>query len=173
MVADPTIERIDKFVNNLVKFKNKEYESDNAQLQKRFYNGLIGEAAIEILINRQFINWTVGESRYYNKADMLPLGFDMGIKSVEYGKFPVIHKHPKRPEIINFITDYNKVLVCGVASIYTMKLFQNDDYILSPQLRKKGTKTCFYGFSQLFPLKDYKTLDIAYYSDMFMQKIAM
>lgn len=167
------VSQISKLAENIVRFKFQEKSFDNDKLYKRFYNGMLGEVAIEKLIGKSFINWTVGNSRYYNVADLSSIGIDMGVKSVEYGKFPVIHKQPKRPEIINFIKDYNEVLVCGVASIYTMKLFQNDDYILNWQLRKKGTKTGFYGFNQLFLLKDYASLENVYYSDMFMQKIAM
>lgn len=131
------------------KLSEYQHQKDGDKEYKRTLTGIKGELAVEILLNESFIDWSIGDSKDYNKADLLPLGLNIGIKAVEYGKFPVVHKIVERPEIITIIWNYNTVLICGFASIPTLKKFQDDNLILNDKLRKKGTKTGFYGFFAL------------------------
>jgi len=134
------------------------HKIDGESEYKRALTGIKGELAVEQLLEKEFIDWSIGESQNYDKADLFPLGLNIGIKSVERGKFPIIHKKIKRPEIITIIYDWNNVLICGFASIPVLRKYQDDNLIIDPNLRKKGTKTGFYGFDFLQDFKSIKDL---------------
>ena len=51
------------------------------------------------------------------------------------------------------------IYICGLAIVDVLNTYQDDKLILSPYLRKKGTKTGFYGFSSLIPLADVKDIN--------------
>ncbi|MFW5891404.1 MAG: hypothetical protein ACOCUI_04215, partial [bacterium] len=140
--------KIYKTVLDIIKAKGKEkgYNYDNKKMKTRFYTGLAGEMAVQKLIKKEFIDLTVGNSNYYNHADLKKVGINVGVKTIKYGNFPVIHNNAKRPEIICMITGVDTVYILGLATKDVLNKYQDDKYILSPWLRKKGTKTCFYGF---------------------------
>ena len=73
----------------------------------------------------------------------------MGVKTVEYGKFPVIFKKSFKPEIILIKNDDKNAFVCGLATPEQLNKYQYDELILSPLLRNRGTKTCYYNFRDL------------------------
>lgn len=132
---------------------------------------MIGEAAIEELIGKKFIDWNIGPSHYYNKADLSNLGLNIGVKSVQYGKFPLIHKSITRPEIINLVLSDEEVLVCGYATIDSLNINQDNELVLSPFLRARGTKTGFYGFHNLVRFSNFDELLRVYNTDIFFQSI--
>lgn len=151
-----TQEEIDKVLGLAMqiashKINEQHHMKDNNNEIKRFFTGLIGEMAVEKLFNISIIDWSVGNSNYYNVPD-IP-GYTVGIKTVEKGKFPII---PKRNEYAQIICIYNPdiktVSICGLATKMTLNTYQSDDLILSPALRSRGTKTGFYGFHMLIPL---------------------
>ena len=144
--------RIDVFVRNLIKEKVSEthHQCDNGMEYKRFFTGIMGERAIELLFGKRFIKWEVGDSKDYNFADLQSLGVNVGIKTVELNKFPIIHKEPTRPEIVAVRLNEDTIIVCGLATIDVLKSYQNDDLVLSSKLRSRGTKTGFYGFGHLY-----------------------
>lgn len=158
------VEQIKNFVTELVKEKNKEehHKNDGLNEIKRFTTGLLGEAALEKLFNIKIIDWTIGYSDLYHVPD-IP-GYNVGIKTVERNKFPVIFKNNYYPQIICVKhPDYdNLIFVCGLATKDVLNQYQDDELILDPNLRKRGTKTGFYGFEHLIPvntlndLSDYK-----------------
>lgn len=165
-VQDNKIKRITEFVTAVIhKKKNeKHHKIDGSQEFKRFYTGTLGEAAIEELLQKEFIDWSIGESSAFHIADLRKLGLGIGIKTVEYGKFPIVHKKVLRPEIINIKIDDKTVLVCGYASIQALRKYQDDNLILSPLLRKRGTKSGFWGFSELKQFKTFSELEHLYMS---------
>lgn len=116
---------------------------------KRFFTGLLGEAALEALLGIKIIDWEYGNSNNYNHPDIKELG--VGIKTVERNKFPIIFKNNKYPQIICIVSDKieNVVFVCGLATEDVLNRFQSDILVLSPSLRERGTKTGFYGFKWL------------------------
>lgn len=144
-------ERIKEFVNSVIAQKRQEehHKIDCNNEYKRFYTGTLGEAAIEELLGVELIDWSVGNSNVYNEADLRKICIDVGIKTVEYGKFPIVHIKPKRPEIILLKKNDKSVYVCGYANKRVLKEYQDMDLILSPSLKARGTKTGFYGFSEL------------------------
>ena len=84
----------------------------------------------------------------------------VGIKTVERDKFPIIFKDNSYPQIICIkSTKYNNLIfVCGLATSNVLNNYQDDDLILDPNLRARGTKTGFYGFEQLVPIKSLNDL---------------
>ena len=101
----------------------------------------------------KFTDWSVGDSSVYNHADMSALGLNVGIKTSELYKFPVIHKKAYRPEFICIRRAYSTVIICGLATPEVLNACQDDSLILSPYLRQKGTKTGFYGFDRLITVR--------------------
>jgi uncharacterized protein YunC (DUF1805 family) len=144
-------ERIKQFVNLVIAEKRQEehHKIDCHNEYKRFYTGTLGEAAIEELLGVELIDWGIGNSNVYNDADLRKIGINVGVKTVEYGKFPVVHIKPKRPELILLKINDKSVYVCGYANVRVLKTYQDIDLILSPSLKARGTKTGFYGFNKL------------------------
>jgi hypothetical protein len=159
-VSDNKVRKIVEFVNAVICEKRTEnhHKIDGSQEFKRFYTGTLGEAAIEEMFQKEFIDWSIGESSVYHIADLRKLGLNIGIKTVELGKFPIVHKKVLRPEIVNIKIDNKTVWVCGYASIQVLKKYQDDNLILSPLLRKRGTKSGFWGFAELRQFKTFSEL---------------
>lgn len=141
------------------KLSEKEYSSDNSKTMKRFTTGLTGEAALEFLLGLKIIDWEVGNSSKFANPD-IP-GYNVGIKTVEGGKFPIIKKENHYPQIICIVSKNNPqiVYVCGLATPETLNTYQTDDLIIDPKLKEKGTKTGFYGFEFLQPIKNIESIE--------------
>lgn len=125
------------------------HKKDGASELKRFVNGLKGELAIAKYLNLDVGSYDVGVSIDFDKPDLI--GYNIGVKTVEYGHFPVIPKENSYPQIICIChpNSANTVYICGLADTDTLNKFQHDDLLLDPNLKAKGTKTGFWGFSQL------------------------
>lgn len=148
---DATLCKIDDFVRRViaVKVSEQHHRVDFGQEYKRFHTGMMGECAIEQLFGIRFIDWSIGNSNTYNVADLKALGLNVGIKTVEVGKFPIIHKVAHRPELICIKRTEKRVILCGLATISVLNSCQDDSLVLSQALRQRGTKTGFYGFDKL------------------------
>ncbi|MCB2356901.1 hypothetical protein [Clostridium estertheticum] len=157
--TESAIKKVTVFVNEIIKIKIDEphHIIDNGSEFKRFFTGTLGEIAIEHFLKCNFFDWTIGNSNEYNQADLKKIGLNIGVKTVEYGKFPVVHKDVKRPEIINVKID-NEILICGFASIDLLNKYQDDALILSPSLRARNVKSGFYGFEHLIQFKSIEDL---------------
>ena len=157
VVIDPEyVRKIDDFSDKLAKRKEEEehHKIDGDKAKKRFFTGLLGEAALEKILGIDIIDWTIGDSTEYSHPD-IP-GYKCGIKTVEKGKFPIIFKRNWYPQIICVKSDYRDdlVFVCGMATKAVLNSFQDDDLILDPKLKARGVKTGFYGFSNLLPINN-------------------
>ena len=132
-----------------VKSMEASHRKDGASELKRFTNGLKGELAVSKYLHMDIINKDIGISTDFDVPD-IP-GYNVGIKTVEYGHFPIIPKVNTYPQIICIChpTANGVVYICGLADVETLNKFQHDDLILDPNLKMKGTKTGFWGFSQL------------------------
>ena len=125
------------------------HRKDGASEMKRFVNGLKGEGAVAKYLKMDIINPTIGVSIDFDNPD-IP-GYNVGVKTVAYGHFPVISKENTYPQIICIchpVVD-NVIYICGLADVALLNKCQYDDLILDPNLKNKGTKTGFYGFSEL------------------------
>lgn len=153
-IPDYKIQKINALVKDIVAEKTKEniHAMDCNNEYRRFYTGLTGEAAIEELFHIDIIDWSVGNSNTYNVPDVP--GYNVGIKTVEYNKFPIIFKTNSYPQIINLKISYDTVMICGLATTHCLNKYQSDDLILSQALRRRGTKTGFYGFGNLVSFKN-------------------
>ncbi len=153
-ICDDYYQKIVEFASQVCarKLSETHHRTDNRSELKRFTTGLVGEAALEGLLGIKIIDWTIGESSFYHHPD-IP-GYNVGIKTVERNKFPIIFKKNTYPQIIciRSIQTPNAVFVCGLASTSVLNKYQSDDLIVDPYLRARGTKTGFYGFEHLIPI---------------------
>lgn len=154
-LSDADLQRIDAFTSAVIarKVSESHHLIDHGQEYKRFHTGMMGECAIEKLFGVSFIDWSIGNSNTYNIADLNSLGINVGIKTVEMNKFPIIHKVAHRPELICIKRTEKTIILCGLATVDVLTKYQDDNLILSPALRRRGTKTGFYGFEHLLPIK--------------------
>ncbi len=149
---DHEVRRIDEFCERVIEHKEKEshYKRDYKSMYKRFYTGTAGELALEKLINTQgIVNWTVGISKNYNIPDLADVGLNVGVKTVNFGVFPLVRKRSIHPEIICILWKKKWVYVCGIASADTLNTYQDDELIIDERLRSRGVKSGFYGFNRL------------------------
>ena len=147
------ISRLSSWVEKVIKEKLGEdhHKIDGNKETTRWTTGYLGECAVEEFLGEKFIDWSVGDSAYYHKPDLSPLGIDCGIKTVEHGKFPLIFKQSDNPEFIVIRKNYDTFWLCGYADPYVLNTYQSDELVLDAALRKRGTKTAFYGFEHLIP----------------------
>jgi len=163
--------KIESHVKELIKTKKNESHHiiDNKNEFGRFFNGYLGEAAIEKLLGIKIIDWTIGDSSIYHVPD-IP-GYNVGIKTCRYGSFPIIFKSNDYSQIICIINQHNKgsVYVCGLATPDVLNEYQDDDLISFPQLKVRGTKTGFYGLDHLIPIRSLN--DISKYRKTVFRKV--
>lgn len=99
--------------------------------EKRIITGLLGKYALEQVLGIEIIDWSIGKSKDFNKPDIPE--YEVGIKTVEYGKFPIIFKKNDYPQIICIVKkDENTVYVCGLGEVDVLNEYQDDDLIISP-----------------------------------------
>lgn len=148
---DKTLGKVDKFVTKVIAKKSQEshHQTDHHKEHTRWTTGVLGECAVEKYLGKKFVSFRVGDSKTHNYADLKPLGFDCGIKTSEMGKYPIVAKPSVRDEIIVVKSSHNTFYICGLATPSMLNTYINDDYILSPALRARGTKSAFYGFHHL------------------------
>lgn len=148
--------RIDQQVKKLCSRKIKEhrYQIDHKRLGYRYTTGLLGEAALEEFLGVPIIEWEVGDSDTYNHPD-IP-NTKIGIKTVRYGKCPLIWQKNYYSQIICIISPYNEneVWICGLATKEILNKYQSREYVLNPEARK----TAFYGFEHLLPVPSYEEM---------------
>ena len=130
--------RLSAYVKRMADAKSKEvhHQNDKYNEEKRIMTGLLGELALEYTLGIKFIDWSIGKSADYHIPD-IP-GYKVGIKTVEYGKFPIIFKKNYYPQIICVVKkDEKAVYVCGIADVETLNRYQSDD----PMRGEKSTTT--------------------------------
>ena len=155
-IPDNQQKKIDNILNELVKQKFKEYGHiiDNRNELKRWRNGLMGEMAVQLFLGIDFLDLSVGYSIDYNHPDIEKFG--IGVKTVEWGKFPIINKKNEYPQLFVIINNIRNIIyICGVATTEVLNTYQDDNLVLDVNLRKKNTKSGFYGFKFLLPLNEY------------------
>lgn len=154
-VNQETIDKIIKFSQKIEKVKPNEFEysKDSKSLNIRFINGLLGEAAIEQYFGISFIDLTIGDSKKYNYPDIK--FFNVGVKTSGYGRFPVIFKNNNYPQIICILDPcvLGLVYICGLATPQILNKYKDNDLLIDPNLKRKGTKAGFYGLNHLIPIQ--------------------
>lgn len=162
----PIIELTKKIVAE--KEKELNHQIDDLNTHKRFMTGLIGELAIERLLGINFIDYEQIEnqthSKFFNSPDLQKAGLNLGVKTVEYGKVPLIPAHNTYSQIICIRDTPNSVLVCGLATKEVLNIYQDEELVLSKKLKElnekkrsenntKYIKTGFFGFHKLIDTK--------------------
>lgn len=153
VVPEKKIERIKKFCKEVVEAKKGEeiHKIDSDGEYQRFYSGTLGEAAIEELLGVEIIDWNVGESTFFNVADLRPIGLDIGIKTVKNipNSFPQINIPSRRPEIINIRVSDNTVRVMGLASVELLREYTDERLRYGTLYNPQRPKWGFYKFDEL------------------------
>ena len=140
------------------KKEEQHHISDPYNEAKRWRTGMGGELALEKFIGKVFVDLSIGNSNDYHVPDLSKLGLKVGIKTVELGKYPVIFKRSNKPEIIILKLDTNRYCILGLATVDVLAKYQDDDQILSPSLKARGTKTGFVGLYKLKRFKNFEEL---------------
>ena len=152
--------KLDEFIKNIVAKKKLEnhHKIDSFNEAYRWRTGMGGELALEQLLGKKFVDLSIGDSNDYHIPDLSNLGLEVGIKSVELGKYPVIFKGSEKPEIVIIRLADDTFSILGVALAEDLNKYQDDSHILSPALRARGTKTAFVGLYKLKSFKNYEEL---------------
>ena len=156
IVPEEKRRKIDEQVAKIcgVKMQEYRYQRDHKQLAYRYTTGLLGEAALEEYLGVPIIEWEVGDSDVYNHPD-IP-NTKVGVKTVRYGKCPLIWQKNWYSQIICIISPHNEneVWICGLATKDILNKYQSREFVLNPQARK----TAFYGFEHLLPVPSYEEM---------------
>jgi hypothetical protein len=161
IIPDKKVKKIKEFLPELIKRKETEdhHEDDSRSHFKRYFTGFLGEAALEEYFGvENIIDWTIGDSKDYHKPDLSKIGVKAGIKSVNYGLFPIIFKNSYSPEIIMIKVSDHHLVLCGLATKSVLNKYQSDELVKDHLLSKRGSKTGFYGFEHLKPFSTLEEL---------------
>lgn len=151
-------DKIDAFVDAVIQKKQEEteYQLDGGHLRKRFATGFYGELALEALFRRPFVDLSVGTSANYRVSDLSALGYKIGIKSVEHGKFPLVQRNPYQPEIVT-VRDGRDVIILGVVPIQTLVTHLDDGFVLDKNALDR--KSAFTGLDQTITFASLEDLE--------------
>ncbi len=129
--------------------KHYSADIDGMDLDQRSESGTLVEAAVEELLQVEFIDWDPTFSLKKDKPDLEPIGIDFGIKG---GKFPfatIINTDTLYPQIIGIINKDNpqQVHILGAFSkkVLNNSDFRSDSLKINSQLYYKKSKTGFFG----------------------------
>ena len=146
------------FAVKVMEEKRKEghHQSDPSKTIKRFLTGMMGEIAVEEVLDWEFVDWGIGTSSQHDNPDLWYLGLEVGIKTVEWGTFPLVNNNFKDPQIICVRLSGDTVGVLGLATPEIQKRYSSPELVLDE--RAKERKTAFYGFHRLEKLGTYEDL---------------
>lgn len=152
--------RLNEFIVAVMAKKKEEshHKIDPFNEAVRWRTGVGGELALEQMLGEKFVDLSVGESDDFHTPDLSKLGLKVGVKSVEKGKYPVIFKKSETPEIIVLRLSDDTFSILGVVLPEDLNKYQDDDLILSPSLRARGTKTAFTGLHKIKPFNNLEQL---------------
>lgn len=167
----PIIELTKQIVEDKQKGNERNHRVDNISAHKRFMTGLIGELALERIFNINIIDYNQADnqthSKFFNRPDLEKAGFNIGVKTVEYGKVPLIPSYNNYSQIICIRDTPKSVIVCGIATPEILNEYQSEALIIANSIKrinnikkKEGNtrtiKTGFYGFHKLKDIKSLK-----------------
>jgi|TARA_R100001163_G_scaffold65567_1_gene63304 hypothetical protein len=146
-LKDSDIQKAKDFTNKVIKAKAKErhHKTDSKSVYKRFLTGTLGELALEELLGIKVVNWNVGKSTTFKNPDLKHAGFDVGIKTVNYGMFPLVSKNPQSAEIINIKLSDNKICMLGMVTVEDLRVYTDDALLLDKNAKQR--KTAFWNLS--------------------------
>jgi hypothetical protein len=160
IIPDFELEQILNFSKRLVKqkIKGELKPSENPKvLLKSYYNGYIGEVALEHFLKMKFIHWKIREKNEKDMCDLKYLGINVGIKSSKSSDLPVLYPFPKNPEIITVIEPPATVYICGFASKAILNYYIEKNFSYG-EAYEKG-KFGFWGFKHLHRFQTFDELE--------------
>jgi hypothetical protein len=156
-LSDADINKVSEFADRCIPAKKieKRHINDPISTRKRFMTGYTGELAVEKYLQKEFIDWSVGESIYYVGSDLSKLGLNIGVKTAQYGKYCLVPKKNKESQIIVIKAFNDKdFYICGVAKSNILNKYQCESLVHDDNARKK--KSAFYGYRNLEPISKLK-----------------
>jgi len=134
------------------KMKEDQWKKDGGKAVRRLATGKTGEKAVEKLLGMKFSDDTIGHSRLFWQPDLKCLGFNCGIKTVNWGLAPMVSKHPRSSELFVILRDTEgncEAIIVGVATKAVIEKFSDDSLVLDKRaVFKRNGKTGFYGFEK-------------------------
>ena len=168
-ISNVHVKRIEDWSMAIAEKKGRELHhiKDPINREERFFTGMFGEVAIVVYIlgeSIESIDWSIGPSAQYKKADLSNIGLDVGIKTVRHPDnhpkrieaFPLVSQKPKCPEIINVKLSDNKINTIGVVGVEYLKTYARIDLVNDTRARTR--KAGFYNFSVAKPFKSLEEL---------------
>jgi hypothetical protein len=138
------------------KMKEQAHQRDNKSHFKRHLTGILGEAAMENYLRIPIIDYTISHSKNHKHADLKQHGIDVGIKTIEYSKLPLIEIGSTRPEIILIKEQTRPVFyICGVYHPGVLNKYSDEGLIWDDNIQGK---TCFYAIDKGRPFKTLEDL---------------
>ena len=133
-LKDSDLQKAKEFTNKVIKVKEKErhHKTDSKSVYKRFLTGTLGELALEELLG-------------IKNPDLKHAGFDVGIKTVNYGMFPLVSKNPQSAEIINIKLSDNEICMLGMVTVEDLRVYTDDALLFDKNAKQR--KTAFWNLS--------------------------
>jgi hypothetical protein len=153
--------QIRSFVKQVIEKKRSEggqYFKDSESLAKRYLTGWGGECAVEQYIGKPFVDFSIGDSHDYYVPDLRSAGYEVGVKTVNMGDFPLLRKptpsSSNTPQIIVVRESETDFYICGLATYDVVNDPSNFSQLLvrSGGVLEVGVKSAFYRFDLLSPL---------------------
>lgn len=155
-IGEKKYTKIYQHVANLeaAKMEEEAHKRDNKSHFKRHLTGILGEGAVENYLRIPVIDYTISHSKNHKHADLRQHGLDVGIKTIEYSKLPLIEIGAKRPEIILIKKQLEPVFwICGIYHPGVLRKYSDIGLIWDDQIEGK---TCFYAMDKG---RQFKTLE--------------
>lgn len=148
-LSEKELTDIDAHAQSAVEIKIKElhHKNDGKKEYERIWLGKVAEFIFAKTYDLPLPDLTVGPSKNYDKSDVIVYGREFGIKASKIGNAALVHKKPKRREII-IIKNDDIMYIAGIATIDSMMKNIDDDLLrLAMNPNKSG-----------FTMEGYKTL---------------
>ena len=153
--------QIRSFVKKVIEKKRQEggqYFKDPKSLAKRYLTGWGGECAVEQHIGKSFVDFSIGDSNDYYVPDLRSAGYEVGVKTVNMGDFPLLRKptpsSSNTPQVIVIRKSNLDFYICGLATYDVVNDPSNFSQLLvrSGGVLEVGVKAAFYRFDLLSPI---------------------
>lgn len=159
-ISEEKYAQLKKFVSLAIASKRNQpqYLKDPGSLEKRYYTGWGGECAVAQFLGVDTVDFSIGNSIDYDVPDLIHAGFEVGVKTVSVGDFPLLRKPSpsttNTPQIIVMKEDMYNYYICGLATydVVNNVAFFKEALVRSKKVRDLGIKSAFYRFDLLTPL---------------------
>ena len=150
-LSDQEVQKAREFARSkaVAKLTERDHQIDNRSEVKRSFTGMTGEMAVEKLLGRSFVDWTVGHSGNYDHPDLDPIGVKLGVKTVTKGLHHAINIDNTYDQILVVKINDNTYEVCGLASAEVLNKYQDASLIKDKRMIER--KTGFVGYEHLIP----------------------